>query len=632
MAGGTRVLILTLFATAALAAPPALASETSEPWPPADGPGLLFVHFGEEHWNDDDSDITLPKVVADSARYRADLVTMSADKANDGTVEQLTRWRGIMSAYDRAGVPYLAGMGNHDRKSPPGVLPGTAGLLTPGIQGSLGNYKDVFAGRPYPFGDGSPYQGIGSSRPGNDPPGASSHYYADIGEVRWIFLDNSCWGLSDCDPVQNPGFPDSEGIGGQFEFLERKAREATRDGRVVFVVMHIPTRDPRDQSQIDQTSFNHVMGKGISPTGAPDNDHFEQVAERSGVDAVFLGHIKGQWLYRGRGNIPYYIDGGAGGELYTDGPLGTDHGYWHGYRLVRVHDGRIATDVLPIIGRNGITINGPDVLRPDEVARFGAVGTEPKQIGEPIELDLRDPDPIPRESGGGPLNALGGFMTGDGLILVPPAALIALLVLQSLGSGRRRAAVLGPATAVVVIGGLGAVALAQQSIPTSTPKASLPNPARIWTSSDSFVLAPVPSDSDDPRRHPGTQTEDGAFRARCPGRAQLSITSGFEQSTKEVLVPSGSGRIARKIKIRRRKARLRLVQPAQVVVRVKRHKRVVRTLRHDCFGPGKVKARWNGRLERAGKLKPARPGRYRLQVLVLSDRQPIRRGRTVRIR
>jgi hypothetical protein len=71
-------------------------------WPPVEGPGHLFVHYGEEHWNDDDGLTLLPKVVAESIRYRPALVTMSGDKANDGVVDELTRWREIMDAYDRA--------------------------------------------------------------------------------------------------------------------------------------------------------------------------------------------------------------------------------------------------------------------------------------------------------------------------------------------------------------------------------------------------------------------------------------------------------------------------------------------------------------------------------------------------
>src|SRR3712207_718315 len=70
-------------------------------WPPPDGPGRLYVHMGEEHWNDADGLTLLPKVVADSIRFGPDLVTMSGDKANDGNTEELTRWRQIMRAYDR---------------------------------------------------------------------------------------------------------------------------------------------------------------------------------------------------------------------------------------------------------------------------------------------------------------------------------------------------------------------------------------------------------------------------------------------------------------------------------------------------------------------------------------------------
>lgn len=636
MIGGARLIGLIVFivvaalAGAGLTAARADASRAQEPWPPADGRGLLFAHFGEEHWNDDDSDLTLSEVVADTARYRPDLVTMSGDKANDGTARQLERWKRIMSRYDRRGVPYLAAVGNHDRTSPLGLPPGTAGLLTPKIQGSLGNYKRIFADRPYPFGDAESYERIGPSRPANDPAGASSHYYADIGRVRWIFLDNSCWGLRDCDRDQSPGFPDPEGISGQLQFLERKAREATRAGRVVFAVMHIPTRDPRDQSQIDPTSFNHVMGKGLSPTQAGDNDRFERVVARSGVDGVFVAHIKGQWVYEGRGGVPYYIDGGAGGELYTDGPLGTDHGYWHGYRLVRVRGGRITTDAVPIL--DAIEVGGPSELARGEIARFQAVGTQEKEVGEPIALDLRDPDPIPRSSGG-LLGGLGAFATGDGLFLAPALALFALLALRAAAPRRRRRIALGSATVAVAAGGLGAVALAQQDIPTSTPRSSLPNPARIWTSSDRFVLRPVPSASDDPRRS-RTQTEDGAFRARCPGSARVTITSGFERSSRLVTVPSRRGPIARWASIRGRTARVKLRQRAEVIVRVKRRGRVVRTVRRGCIRAGQRarRFRWDGRVGRRGKLRPARPGRYRLQLLVRSDREPLRRARIVRVR
>ena len=329
------------------AAAPSSAYTTSSPWPPVGGGGLLFAHYGEEHWNDEDGLTLLPKVVAETIRYRPRMVTMSGDKDNNGTIAELTRWREIMGAYDRAGVPYFAGVGNHDREAPPGVLPGTAGILAPPIA-SLEPYKRVFAGRPYPFGDAAPYDDPNMSpklRPAGDPAGASSHYFVDYRNVRWVFLDNSCWTLSGCDSNQNPPLDDAKEGRTQLTFLERVAKQADAQGKLVFVVMHIPTRDPRDQDIADAISRRHVMGKGL----VADNAKFEDVAARFGIDGVFLGHIKGQFLYRGSGGVPYYIDGGAGGELYTNGPVGTDHGYWHGFRLLRVDGGRVAeNDTVPI--------------------------------------------------------------------------------------------------------------------------------------------------------------------------------------------------------------------------------------------------------------------------------------------
>jgi len=614
-------------------------ARAATPWPPADGPGSFFVHFGEEHWNDDDSDLTLIRVVRDVARYRPDLVTMSGDKANDGTVEQLTRWKEIMGELDGAGVPYFMSVGNHDRLAPPGVLPGTAGLLSPGVQGSFENYRQIFADRPYPLGDAPPYSNPGFpaiERPASDPDGASSRYYADFSNVRWIFIDNSCWGINDCDPVQNPPFPDEDGNQGQFQWLEQKAKEASAAGKVVFVVMHIPTRDPRDQSYIETTSFTHVMGKDFpGAPGAPDNDTFEEVAERGGVDGVFLAHIKGQFLYEGLGGVRYYIDGGAGGELYTEEPVGVNHGYWHGYRLLRVSpDGEIQTDVVPIL--SSITIRGTDRLQPGERVRLSATGKQlDKRQAKVDHLSLQDPDPVRPSGSSGALAFMGELVVeGGGWIFIPPLLLALAGLTLRLDRPRRRLAGLTPAALVIVVGGVGAAAIAAEydDTPTTTPRSSLPNPARIWTSANPFVLAPEASRSEDPRRDPRTQTQDGAFRARCPGRTQVTLTSGFEEGSHAIHVPSKTGPIARKVRIRGRRARVRLAQPAEVIVRVRRGKRTVRTLRRGCFDRRVVRARWNGKVRRRGKMRRARPGRYKLQVLIRSDRKPRRRAKAIRIR
>ena len=186
-------------------------------------------------------------MVRESIRYRPALVTMSGDKADDGQTEQFEMWAEVMAAYDRAGIPWFAGVGNHDRTAPPGT-PGGLPENAPFFD----TYKQFFADRPYPMGDEAGYGGgiSPSTRPAGDPDGTSTHYFVDVGKgVRWIFIDNSCWSIIGCDPHQNPS-AQNQGEA-QFEFLERVAGEADEQGRLAFVVMHMPTRDPRDQSYAD---------------------------------------------------------------------------------------------------------------------------------------------------------------------------------------------------------------------------------------------------------------------------------------------------------------------------------------------------------------------------------------------
>jgi hypothetical protein len=606
------------------AAPAAQAKPLSVPWPPVPKKGAVFVHFGEEHVNDADGATLLPKVVAESIRYRPDLVTMSGDKADDGAEEQLGLWLAVMKAYDRAGIPWFAGIGNHDRKAPPGSPGGIAVLQDFSI------YQDFFAPRPWPMGDGAPYGDPivdTGPRPPGDPEGAATHYFVDAGPVRWIFIDNSCWSITVCE---TPGFKfgsgQQEGGESQFDFLERVASAAQGQGRLAFVVMHMPTQDPRDQSYADPTSVMHTMGKG--PAGTLDNTLFEQAADSGGVDGVFVGHIKGQFRYSGQGGVPYFIDGGAGGELYTTGPVGVDHGYWHGFRLIRVRGGDYATEVVPIFVRKGIRIEGPRKLRRGAVGQWAACGRQPV-FNDPAKvpsLELRDPDPVPSGS------ALGFADLGDGIWFLLPLLLIVAVGLVVHRDAMARGGLVVALAALVGAGSLtGGVSIAQQSEPTSTPPESLPVPSRIWTSSNASVLRAVPAAEDDKRRNRRTQTDGGRFRARCPGRARLEIASGFAFRQRKVTVRSAPGGIVRSIKPLgglvdgpTPVAAVQLSQPARVRAVVLDGGRRVALLRRRCFGAGTVTIGWNGHRGRRGRGRALDPGAYEVAVSVLSDRRPRR--------
>ena len=61
------------------------------------------------------------------------------------------------------------------------------------------------------------------------------------------------------------------------------------------------------------------------------------------------------------------------------------------------------------------------------------------------------------------------------------------------------------------------MSLAQQSEPTTTPRENLPEPARIFATSDPLVLAPVASKTDDSRREPADPNRGRPVRGPLPG-------------------------------------------------------------------------------------------------------------------
>lgn len=617
-----------LLALVAAAPAGAVKGSMSAPWPPKPTKGILFAHFGEEHINDEDGGTLLPTVVRDVTRYEPNLVTMSSDKADDGQADQFQLWLDVMRRFDAAGVPWFSSMGNHDRTAPDGFETG----VLPTAPGEV--YREFFAPRPYPMGDGAPYDDpklFPKSRLPGDEEGAATHYFADYGNVRWIFIDNSCWSIILCssdglsyDSGQSDA-PDQD----QFEFLAQAAGEARDRGMHSFVVMHMPTQDPGDQSYRETIAMQHTMGK--TALGVADNSTFEQTAAEAGVDGVFLGHIKGQFRYRGQGNIPYFIDGGAGGELYTRGPVGVDHGYWHGYRLIHVRGKRWFTETVPIFVKNGIRIEGPWRLARGERATWAAFGRQPV-FHDPAKVErfeLRDPDPIP--SGGA---RTGVAAIGTGMWGLIAAGMLGLLAVAWFYRGPVR----GPLMVLMIFlagsASAGGVSIAQRSEPTSTKAENLPTPSRIWTSSAPLVLAPVAAKNDDARRNARRQTDGGRFRGVCPGRATLEIASGFESKQRRIRVPSVNGKpIVRGIRarggfVRRGRAtglaRVRPGQPVRVIAKVlNRRGKPIATLKRTCTGRTTF-IRWNGR-RGLGRGKLVRPGAYTLVVKALSDRRPIRR-------
>ena len=546
-----RIALLALLAALACATP-AGATKPPAAWPPADGPGKLYAHYGEEHATDIDGAVVLPNVVEEVIRYRPALVTMSGDKTDDGTTEKLIPWRDIMAAYDRAGIPYMAGVGNHDGKQPtPEEVTNASAGSTP--LRDISFYEEVFAGRPYPMGDAAPYKGLEpSARPPGDPEGAATHFYVDDGTVRWIFIDNSCYGIVNCDSLQNP--PDDSGRD-QYTFLRDSANEAKQAGRLVFVVMHMPTRDPRDQRNAYSTSVNHVMGKGASP----DNQRFEVEAESLGIDAVFVGHIKGQFLYTGNGTSLLHR-WRRRRRLYSSGPLGVDHGYWYGFRLIRVAGRSITTDVVPAIAPGGLTFTGRTRCSPASspcATRAGRASRRASPSAAVVEaLELRDPDPVPRSGNGfaipwtslawfAPLLALAALALRPRLLLLPRplAARWCSASRCSASAASRSHSARNPTT--------------RRWHRFPTRPASSPRPTR--SCSPRRPRTPTtPAATGSPR--PPT----GVSRPGCPGRIKLYVTSGFQTASTDVVVRSRPGvGIVRSVRKRgRRKAVVRLRQQA----------------------------------------------------------------------
>ena len=470
-------LVAALAPTAAGSAPdgcPKEAPKAARPaWPPRPERGAFdVVHFGEAHWNEGQGPLTMPILIQDVLRYDPNFVAFSADIADIGTVDRLACFTQIIRPTTAAGIPWFNSPGNHDRVA----VTGPGGVAN----GAIDIWRQVFAHMSRPWGDEpvpSPRFVVPEGEP-DDGEGAATHYFFDYGPVgkpflRVIALDNSQQGLTASDLDQYPAVGPGQTDASQLAFLERVAADAEEKGLTTWVVMHQPTQDPRDISNVNPISYNHTMGKGASA----DNAAFDAIAQATGVDAVFLGHIQGNVVY-GVGETDYYIDGGGGGSPYALREVGTDTGYFYGFRIMRLSRGADGwasrSYFVPLVDR--IDIEGPDGAPKvgDEIS-LTAVATQPydpdlpPRLGlapnEAIELELRAPEMTPADRG------------------------------------------------------------------------SVPALAYMWSTSNPSVLAPVDeTGSDDPSFDAKTMTTTGTFRAVGRGVARITIMTGTHRETIRIRV------------------------------------------------------------------------------------------------
>ena len=451
-------------------APPA----SSPAWPPPPEKGAIdVVHFGEAHWNEGQGPLTMPILIQDVLSYDPNFVTFSADIADIGTLDRLACFTQIIRPAVAAGIPWFNSPGNHDRVA----VAGPGGVAN----GAIDVWRQVFSHMPAPWGD-EPAPGPRFVVPEDEPDdgkGAATHYFFDYGPVgkpflRVVVLDNSQQSLTSSDVDQYPAVGPDQTDPSQLAFLERVAADAQAEGLMTWVVMHQPTQDPRDISNVNPASYNHTMGKGASA----DNAAFDAIAQAAGIDAVFLGHIQGNVVYS-FGDTRYFVDGGGGGSPYALREVGTDTGYYYGFRVMRLYRGDEGWDwrtyFVPLIDR--IDVEGPkDSPKVGDEVVFTATATQPY-----------DPDLPPR------------------LGLAPNEAIKLEL----------RAPEMTPAD--------------RNSVPTL---------AYMWVSSNPRVLRPVASEDQagDPAFDPSTMTTTGRFEAVGRGVARITIMSGTHEETIRIRV------------------------------------------------------------------------------------------------
>ena len=297
----------------------------------------------------------------------------------------------------------MAGMGNHDGKqATPEKMTDPISRFTPLRDVSF--YKEVFAARPYPLGDAPPYRGSPRHRPpGPQRPGRRRDALLGRPRQRALGLPGQLV-LRDRQlrPAPEPLRPDDQGSANTVHVPCATPRSQADSRREAFVRghAHADAGPARPENADTPPPGNHMMRKGATR----DNARFEPRPESLGVDGVSSATSRASSSTAAAADVPYFIDGGAGGELSAARPVGVDHGYWYGSGSCASTARPVTTGpVVPLIVPDGRSAMQGAARAP---ARGGAraaceataapAGREVRPRGGGRRSSCRDPDPVPR--------------------------------------------------------------------------------------------------------------------------------------------------------------------------------------------------------------------------------------------
>jgi hypothetical protein len=326
------------------------------------------------------ADVTLQEARDEIAAVMPSLAMFGGNMRRSGLPEELDEFGRYIDSWPQS-IPFYAAMGNQDL-----VTGYDTGQLYPGapsqsLPGSAGFYASAFAGRPAPWGNGTPPASVVPRKvavdTGVDATKAHSHYAFDFApeglptQARFIVINTSENDLKATQAAhENPTLSSGSS---QLDFVSQQVDAARAEHVPAIVVMNTPADDPRGP----QTD-SHVL----SPDSALAFDttllqHQPAAVFASGLTANFASQVPAS-------SIPTFISGGAGSPLIGD--RSAFHGYYHAWLLVTVDPSkpgplsRDAVRAMPVVDSVSLKLNlttAQAALPAGEATRAFALGRLP---------------------------------------------------------------------------------------------------------------------------------------------------------------------------------------------------------------------------------------------------------------